>query len=188
MPEPLDVVDLSAPGPEETAQRLAALRWRMNLLVALAALVGFGAFATVLVVAKTRALYGEHYAFRAGVRPGMTEAEVRQRFGEPYRVYWVPEVLKPVLEGRGRYQRFSPDVTRPGVVPPRYARALHYRTTLEHGEFVFLDEAGKVLAVVTGRPGQARSMPLPGQAPAGNAAEPAEPDTGASAEQEFGSD
>jgi hypothetical protein len=189
MVEPPELVDLSAPEPDEGLRRVAAIHRRMYLLVALVALVGFSAFAAVLVMAQTRSLYREHYVFRAAVRPGMTGAQVQQRFGEPYRVYGAPEALKPVLEGRGRYQRFSPDVTHPGVVPPGWAQALHYRTTLEHGEFVFLDASGKVLAVVTGRPGEARSMPLPGQAPeAANAAPAAEPDAETSAESEFGRD
>lgn len=181
-----DIIDLSASGPDEAQRRIMALRRQMNLLVGLAALVGFSLFAAVLIGAKTRSLYREHYDFRAAVRPGMEEAEVLRRFGEPYRTYRTEGVVRHVLEGRGRYQRFSPDVTRPGVVPQGFARVLLYRTTLEHGELVFVDEAGKVLRVVTGRPGPERSLPLPATAASGNAA-PAEPgDDAQSAEREFG--
>jgi hypothetical protein len=123
----------------------------MNRLVALVAAIGICAFAAVVIMGKYHTIYRDHYEFRRVVVPGTASEQVVQGFGEPYRTYWTPTAVHQVLSGRGLYSRFDQDVSRAQTVPPDYAKVLHYRTTIEHGEFVFVGYDGRVLRVITGR-------------------------------------
>jgi len=125
-------------------------RYRMLALVTLVALLGLSAFAALMVHAVKRSVNQEHYEFRAFVRPGMAEEEVVAEFGEPYRRFFTRSSVEPILSGRGQYTRFDRDVSpdQPGMSD--FSKVLHYRTTLEHGEFVFIGGDGRVTAVVTG--------------------------------------
>ena len=102
-----NLIPLEMTAQEQVQRRLAQLRRRMLLCVALAGLVGFGGFAAVLVVGKQRDINREHYEFRQTVRPGLNEAQVRERWGEPYRTFWTRLELGAVLSGGGRYKRFD---------------------------------------------------------------------------------
>ncbi|NSW54617.1 MAG: hypothetical protein HPY44_01270 [Armatimonadetes bacterium] len=127
-------------------------RRRMLVLVTVVALTGLCAFAALMVYAVRRNVNREHYEFRAFVRPGVGEDEVIAEFGEPYRRFFTRSSIEPILSGRGQYTRFDRDVSpdQPGMSD--FCKVLHYRTTLEHGEFVFIGTDGKVTAVVTGSP------------------------------------
>lgn len=133
--------------------QLARARKRMRRWVILVAALGTAACAVVLAYGRHRTIYRDHYEFRSVVQPGMTEDEVVGRFGQPYRVYWTPTQVAPIFAGRGVYDKFDGDVSADGDLPVEFAKVLHYRPTLTHGEFVFIGEDGTVLMVVTGRAG-----------------------------------
>ncbi len=135
-------------------RRLAELRRRRNLWVALATLLGLTAVAVTLAYGKYRSLYREHYQFRSQVTPGMSERDVVACVGSPYRTYWTPAAVAPIFAGRGIYRTFDRAVGDPGVVPRHFRKVMHYRPTPVHGEFVFIDDMGRVMMVVTGRTGK----------------------------------
>ena len=134
----------------EEKRRIEQLRRRMQLWVAIIALVGVAACAAILAYGKYRNIHREHYDFRQQVRQGMSEHEVAARFGDPYRTYWTKRAIEPVLAGRGVYS-FSEETPGTGIIPDEFKKVMHYRPTLSHGEFVFVGEDGKVLLVLTGR-------------------------------------
>lgn len=126
-------------------------RKRVRRWVLLVAVLGTAACAALLAYGRHHMTHRDHYEFRSVVKPGMTEDEVVARFGRPYRIYWSPAQLAPIFAGRGVYERFDRDVSPEGDLPEEFAKVLHYRPTLSHGEFVFIGPDGLVLMVVTGR-------------------------------------
>ena len=133
--------------------QIARARKRMRRWIMLVAILGMAACTVVLAYGKHRTIYRDHYEFRSIVQPGMTEDDVVARFGPPYRIYWTPTQVAPIFAGRGVYDRFDRDVSPDGDLPAEFAKVLHYRPTLTHGEFVFIGADGVVLMVVTGRTG-----------------------------------
>ena len=152
-PEPQKLPTLDDYGQGKAGDDFARRRRTMLTLVALVTLAGICAFSALMVYAVKRNVNQEHFQFRAFVRPGVTEDEVIQRFGRPYRTFYTRSSVEPIFAGRGQYRRFDRDVSpdQPGMSD--FSKILHYRTTLEHGEFVFLDDSGLVTVVVTGRAG-----------------------------------
>lgn len=138
-----DTIDISRETSDDLylRKRRRMLRW-----VSLVCCLGLCACLAVLLWGRQRQIYADHYDFRRAVVPGISAEQVMARFGEPYRVFYSQRSVGPILAGRGRYQRFDTE-----KMPGEFSQVLHYRTTIEHGEFVFVDAGGVVLAVVTGR-------------------------------------
>jgi hypothetical protein len=143
---------------EDREKRLLALQLleraqrRRNLYLAVVVGLAVVAFGALVAFSKQYTLYREHYQFQRFVRPGVSQEQIEQRFGLPYRTYWTKSALEPVLQGRGAYRHFNPDPGDSDRVPREFAKVLHYRTTAEHGEFVYIGPDGRVIQVLTARP------------------------------------
>lgn len=133
-------------------QLLARAQRRRNLYLVVVVGLAVVAFGALVAFSKQYTLYREHYQFQRFVRPGVGQSEIEERFGLPYRTYWTKSALEPVLQGRGAYRHFDPDPGDVNRVPREFAKVLHYRTTAEHGEFVYIGPDGRVIQVLTARP------------------------------------
>ena len=146
-------IDLSAEptADEVAARRLAALRRRMMIQIMVVTLLGIATLITLIAVGKYRTVYKEHFEFRQYCKTSnLTEDMVLLKFGEPYRIYWSHESIAPVFDGKGLFHKFDGGVKDASSLPPAFMKVLHYRTTVEHGEFVFIASDKSVIRVVTG--------------------------------------
>jgi hypothetical protein len=103
-----------------------------------------------------RAIERDHYAFIGAVQLGQTQADLERRFGKP-RQSWTPEQAKDLAGFLGPDETLHPHVyyhtyrVIAGQRPTRYDHVCVWHTGVARGEFVFFDEQGKAICILSGR-------------------------------------
>ena len=103
----------------------------------------------VIVSLEMRHMRREHYAFDGAIQPGMTEADVRAAFGAP-REIWTYAQRGTLFDSFGVHGRF-PDWHGRGRWPSAFHHAARHDTAFDWAEFVFYDQQGRIIAIVSGK-------------------------------------